>query len=56
MEWYNILSIVLGSVGGIGGITTAIIAIIISVLFFFILKTSLSSTLYNKKTENATVN
>jgi hypothetical protein len=27
MEWYNILSIVLGSVGGIGGITTAIIAI-----------------------------
>ena len=27
MEWYNILSIVLGSVGGIGGVTTAIIAI-----------------------------
>jgi hypothetical protein len=27
MEWYNILSIVLGSVGGIGGITTAIIAV-----------------------------
>ena len=27
MEWYNILSIVLGSIGGIGGITTAIIAI-----------------------------
>ena len=27
MEWYNVLSIVLGSVGGIGGITTAIIAI-----------------------------
>ena len=27
MEWYNILSIVLGSVGGIGGVTTAIIAV-----------------------------
>lgn len=27
MEWYNILSIVLGSVGGMGGITTAIIAV-----------------------------
>ena len=27
MEWYNILSIILGSVGGIGGITTAIIAV-----------------------------
>jgi hypothetical protein len=27
MEWYNILSIVLGSIGGIGGVTTAIIAI-----------------------------
>ena len=27
MEWYNILSIVLGSVGGVGGITTAIIAV-----------------------------
>lgn len=26
MEWYNILSIVLGSVGGIGGLTTAFIA------------------------------
>lgn len=27
MEWYNILSIVLGSVGGIGGVTTALVAI-----------------------------
>lgn len=26
MEWYNILSIVLGSVGGVGGLTTAFIA------------------------------
>lgn len=27
MEWYNVLSIVLGSVGGIGGITTTLIAV-----------------------------